>query len=210
MTKIVAISDTHHKHYYLDLPEGDILIHAGDFTFRGTEVERYLVRDWLEHVSSRYKHVIFISGNHDIGMTPDTTRALRDKYPNIYHLHDSGCEIDGIYFYGSAYTVKFCNWGFGETEEDLVKRWNHIPKKTEILITHGPPRTVLDKNKNGECCGSSSLFNKIKQLPNLKHHIFGHIHEGYGSECIENINFHNVSILDENYKIKNKPTIIEL
>jgi predicted phosphodiesterase len=30
--KIVCISDTHEKHKQLNLPKGDVLIHAGDFT----------------------------------------------------------------------------------------------------------------------------------------------------------------------------------
>ena len=37
VVRIVLISDTHNKHKMLELPEGDILIHAGDFTNDGTE-----------------------------------------------------------------------------------------------------------------------------------------------------------------------------
>ena len=34
--RIVAISDTHGNHWSLDVPEGDILLHAGDMTVKGS------------------------------------------------------------------------------------------------------------------------------------------------------------------------------
>lgn len=205
--RIVAISDTHHQHYYVDLPTGDVLLHAGDFSFRGEKIEQMLVKEWIRRQANNYKHVIFVSGNHDINFGPTQTCDLPN---NCHHLHDSGIDIDGISFYGSAYTPRFGDWGWGETEDKLAKRFNHISKKTQVLITHGPAYSILDKNKNGQCCGSMSLYQKIKTLPKLKHHIFGHIHEGYGQEVIEDITFSNVSILNEYYKIQNNPTIIDL
>lgn len=205
--RIVAISDTHHLHYYLDLPDADCLIHAGDFSFRGERIEQMLVKEWLTRQADKYKYVVFISGNHDINFGPIQTYDLPD---NCHHLHDSGKTIEGIEFYGSAYTPRFGDWGWGEPEDKLVKRFNHIPKKTQVLITHGPPRSILDKNRHGEPCGSIALYDKIKKLPKLKHHIFGHIHEGYGQEVIEGITFSNVSILNEYYKIQNPCTIIEV
>ena len=35
--RIVCISDTHKKHRQLDVPDGDILIHAGDFSQWGMD-----------------------------------------------------------------------------------------------------------------------------------------------------------------------------
>lgn len=35
MVRIVAVSDTHNHHRSLQVPDGDILIHAGDFTIHG-------------------------------------------------------------------------------------------------------------------------------------------------------------------------------
>ncbi len=198
MTKIVAISDTHHLHYYIDLPLGDILIHAGDFGYRGEKIEIMLINEWLKRQASKYKHVIFVSGNHDIGYTPDRSALLPD---NCHHLHDSGKEIEGIYFYGSPYTVRFGDWGFGEPDDKLVKRFSHISKKTQILITHGPPHSILDMNKHNENCGSKALYERIKQLPNLKMHFFGHIHESAGIENIDDIMFYNCSQLNEYYQV---------
>lgn len=212
MIKLVCISDSHHKHYYLKLPKGDILIHGGDWTYRGERIERMLVIDYLKHISKQYKHVITIMGNHDIGMTKEWFNSLTYLPENVHVLQDNMENIEGINFHGSPYSVKFgTGWGFGEDEDKLATRFNHISKKTDILITHGPAYSILDKNKYGECCGSKALYQKIKQLPKLKHHIFGHIHERGGQQqVIEGITFSNVSVLDENYEIKNKPTIIKI
>lgn len=207
MTRLVCISDTHNLHYYIDLPPGDILCHAGDWSFRGEKIEQILVKEWIKRISVRYKHVIFISGNHDINFTPDRTADLPD---NCYHLHDTGIKLEGIYFYGSAYTPRFGDWGFGETEDKLEKRFAHIPKKTQVLLTHGPAYSILDKNRNGELCGSKALYAKIKNLPKLKLHLFGHIHEGAGIENIENIVFANCSQLDEYYRLTHKPLVFDL
>lgn len=210
MIKIVAISDTHHKHYYLKLPKGDILVHAGDFTYRGDTIERMLVLDWLNYIHKKYKHIIIIMGNHDIGMTKDWFTNINKLPTNVHVLQDNLINIEGINFYGSPYSVKFGKgWGFGELEIDLIKRFSHIPKKTDILITHGPPYSILDKNIEGVNCGSKGLYDKIKTLPNLKYHIFGHIHESNGILKIDQIEFHNVSVLGRNYTIQYKPRIIE-
>ena len=45
--KIICISDTHGKHHDMDIPDGDILIHAGDFTMLGLISEVILFNEWL-------------------------------------------------------------------------------------------------------------------------------------------------------------------
>jgi len=170
-------------------------------------MEMLIVKDWIRRQAKKYAHVVFIAGNHDINFH----RNIYDNFPdNVHHLQDSMETVEGINFYGSPYTPRFGNWGFGEPEEQLITRFSHIRKDTDVLITHGPAYSILDKNHHGECCGSKALYQRIKQLKHLKYHVFGHIHESYGIEQIENVKFCNVSILDEHYKIKNKPTIIEI
>ena len=62
-TKIVVISDTHNRHDSLLIPEGDILVHCGDFTFRGTEQEIIRFNDFLGTLKHPLK--LIVSGNHD-------------------------------------------------------------------------------------------------------------------------------------------------
>ena len=64
--RFVCISDTHNKHEKVDLPEGDILLHAGDFTWKGSlqEVEAFCV--FLRGIKQKYKHIVLIAGNHEL------------------------------------------------------------------------------------------------------------------------------------------------
>ena len=61
---IVCISDTHTNHHKMLIPNGDIQLHAGDFTLRGfpDEVENF--NNWLKTLP--HKHKIVIAGNHEL------------------------------------------------------------------------------------------------------------------------------------------------
>ena len=65
--RILHISDTHGKHHELPLlPDADIIVHSGDFTFAGSEAEAYDFINWFCDLP--YQHKIFIAGNHDMCM----------------------------------------------------------------------------------------------------------------------------------------------
>ena len=87
--------------------------------------------------------------------------------------------------------------------------WALIPEDTDILITHGPPYGHGDKVINKDSEGCKELLYRIREL-NIKYHIFGHIHEGYGitkegmTICI------NASNVDVEYMHINKPITFEL
>ena len=72
MKRIVCISDTHGLHNsmtnYNKLPEGDILIHSGDFSNIGRKSEIIDFISWLHRQLDRFNHIVFIAGNHDRGM----------------------------------------------------------------------------------------------------------------------------------------------
>jgi hypothetical protein len=53
--------------------------------------------------------------------------------------------------------------------------------------------------------GCELLRERVAELPNLKAHIFGHIHAGYGFMD----RFYNVSVCNESYEPKNQPIVIE-
>lgn len=46
--KFIAISDTHGKHRALILPQGDAIVHAGDFCHYGSESEMYDILSWFQ------------------------------------------------------------------------------------------------------------------------------------------------------------------
>jgi len=211
--KLVLISDTHTKHEDLVLPQGDILIHSGDFTGRGKpyEVEEFF--GWLERQSKNFKHVIFIAGNHDMCFEYKSTwvvNAIKSLPTNVHYLEDSEIIVDGVKFYGAPWQPQFFNWAFNLPRgKALEEKWEMIPNDTDILITHGPPMYILDYTvRDMWNVGCLALYNKVLQIkPKL--HIFGHIHEGYGVKEHENITFVNASSVSVGYLLINKPIEIE-
>ena len=62
--RIVCISDTHNRFRELTIPEGDILIHAGDITSRGYVAELKDFNEWL--ITLPHEHKVVIAGNHEL------------------------------------------------------------------------------------------------------------------------------------------------
>ena len=84
-----------------------------------------------------------------------------------------------------------------------------IPENTDVLITHSPPKGIMDISKRGNVStGSPSLFNEVLYRIKPKIHVFGHIHEGYGIEERDGIKFINASNMNMYYDLVN-PIIIE-
>ena len=58
--RLVCVSDTHGRHRNVNVPPGDILIHAGDFTHFGKEKDVVDFNEWLGEQD--FKHRIVING----------------------------------------------------------------------------------------------------------------------------------------------------
>jgi Icc-related predicted phosphoesterase len=202
--QITIVSDTHGLHNQLQLPGGDLLIHAGDVTARGNETEVVQFLEWFKN--QKYTHKIFIAGNHDWFFENETAEYIQSLIPKeVTYLNDSGICIDGYLIWGSPIQPTFFNWAFNRNRGDEInKHWQLIPKNTDILITHGPPFGILDQTLRGEKVGCEMLLEKVNEVqPKL--HVFGHIHEGYGMIKKENSTFVNASVLDIGYRYKNEP-----
>jgi Icc-related predicted phosphoesterase len=208
--KLVCISDTHGKHQSLQLPDGELLIHAGDVSKRGEKSE---ILDFLQWFSSQ-KHLykIFIAGNHDFYFEKFPQKEILKIIPeNVMYLNDSGVNIQGIQFWGSPITPWFFDWAFNRKRgEEISQHWKLIPKDTNVLITHGPVANILDKTIRNQSVGCEDLLREIQNLPFLKLHICGHIHEAYGQVKKGEIDFINASVLDIKYNLVNQPIVIEL
>lgn len=209
--KIVCISDTHSKHYSLlekdlitDDLENTILIHAGDISTRGYRSQTIDFLNWFSKLP--HKHKIFIAGNHDFDFE-DNADTINEIIPEgVIYLNDSLVEIEGIKIWGSPITPYFYNWAFNRFRGDNIKTyWDKIPNDIDILITHGPPYMILDKvvydQRNVGCV---DLLNRVQEI-RPKYHIFGHIHEGSGILKVDEVTFINASVLNEDYRLINKP-----
>lgn len=206
--KLVILSDTHTRHRDVTIPNGDILIHAGDISSRGRifEVDDFL--DWFSELPHTYK--IFIAGNHDFYFERQDEEKILAKIPsNVIYLNDSGCTVKGIKIWGSPIQPEFFNWAFNRKRgEEIQQHWRLIPNDTDIIITHGPRYRILDKTIRGENVGCEELAKAVQQIqPKL--HIFGHIHEAYGIKTQGKTTFINASILDERYRNVNEPIVFQ-
>jgi Icc-related predicted phosphoesterase len=215
MTRIVAISDTHNKLSSIAIPSGDILIHAGDFTLQGTIAEIAQFNYNLLQLTERFKKIIICAGNHDRLFETNSNLARSILSDKFLYLQDTGYEYNGIKFWGSPWQPEFFNWAFNLPRgPSLLEKWQLIPEDTDILITHGPPMGIGDEvediYKGARInVGCTDLRREILNRIRPKYHIAGHIHGGYGHRIIQNINFINASILNENYKVQNEPIVFD-
>jgi len=200
--KFIAIADTHGFHRSLEIPAGDILVHAGDLTRHGTLDDVQEFNDFLG--SLPHPHKIVIAGNHDICFEI-YRKACEELLTNCVYLQDQEVIIDGIKFYGSPWQPWFYDWAFNlERGPEIWAKWDLIPENTDVLITHGPPYGLGDLTARGYSTGCQDLLEVIDQIkPKL--HIFGHIHEGYGMTSNRDTTFINASSTDQMYRLINPP-----
>lgn len=210
---IDIVSDLHGFQPPLD--GGDLLIIAGDLTARDEDLQYVAFEEWFERLP--YRRKIIIGGNHDnflVKYGHQLFLATEDGQPQ--YLCDSGTEFMGYKIYGSPWTKTFpgmnphCKAFTVDTEEELAVKFSLIPDDTDILITHSPPNGYLDSVKriNGdyEYTGSVSLKNKVLNLPKLKLHVFGHIHEHGGKRIdLDRVICVNASHVNKRYEPVNKP-----
>lgn len=185
--KILHLSDTHGYHQQLpkEIFEGiDVVIHSGDCSnwrdpYRNeSEVLSFI--EWYKDVPVQTK--IFTAGNHDTSIEKRLVTKEHFTDAEIVYLENEEVSIDGVKFYGSPYTPTFGDWAFMKARHKLHDMWQMIPKDTDVLIVHGPPKGVRDLsyNKSGELefCGCSALAKRCYALKdNLKYVCFGHIHD---------------------------------
>jgi len=218
MIKIWCISDSHCKHKQLTIPEDiDIVIHAGDasnyrdLSQNDAEMHEFLL--WFSKLP--IKHKIYVPGNHDTSVEKGMHNF--EDYGGIIVLINEEVTIEGIKIYGSPITPTFgVGWAYNSSHNKIHKYWDKIPDNTDILVTHGPAKGILDLTVNNGYyqCGCKTLLNKVLQIK-PKYHIFGHIHDEsliYNAGIFKPTNisttFINASVCNIKYNISNHGQII--
>ncbi|WP_333875761.1 metallophosphatase domain-containing protein [Methylobacter sp.] len=206
--RIVCLSDTHFPPQALQVPEGDVLIVAGDVCLRGHDYELELFDRFLGRLPHRHK--LLVAGNHDWVLADAGREAAKLLVKNAIYLEDSGVEIEGVKFWGSPWQPEFMNWAFNLPRgPQLANVWAKIPNDIDVLITHSPPCGILDQIPSGEHVGCDDLLAALQRV-RPKVHVFGHIHEGYGVLKHSGTTFINASICDDRYRPVNAPIVIDL
>ena len=203
--KILHISDTHgfHSKIKLFIDGVDVIVHSGDASNNPNPFlnEKEMMDFILWYSSIKVDNKIYVAGNHESSVEFHLITKETFEKNGIIYLENDDITINGIKFFGSPYSKKFNNWNFMLEEEKLKMVWDMIPEDVDVLITHTPPKGVLDKiYSRGDVLnvGSATLIDKIKELKNLKAHLFGHIHTNedllnYGTTVKNNVLFSNAS-----------------
>lgn len=181
--RILHISDTHTYHNLLKIPSDiDMIIHSGDCSNprdpynNEPEVRNFI--SWYKELPVKNK--IYVAGNHDTSIEKRLITKKDFQDAGIIYLENESIMIEGIRFFGSPHTPQFGQWAFMKDRTKLDRFWKKaIPEIVDVIITHGPPKGILDKsynrNHNMEHCGDKSLFNRILEIQPA-YVLFGHIH----------------------------------
>lgn len=206
VTRFVCLSDTHTMHDRISVPDGDVLLHAGDFTGRGTVAECVRFAAWF--MAQPHRHKAIIAGNHDLALEQDP--ALGAALFGEAYLFESAAEFDGLRVWGAPWQPEFCNWAFNlQRGEALRAKWRMIPDGTDVVLTHGPPAGALDRTSANLAVGCADLRAELRRVrPRM--HVFGHIHEGYGTGYRAGTTFVNASVCTAAYQPVNQPIVVDI
>jgi hypothetical protein len=154
-------------------------------------------------------HFIFKRCNHDFCFERQN-EAARRVLAHAAYLQDDGLTIEGVSFWGSPWQPWFHDWAFNLPRGSaLAEKWSLIPAQTDVLITHGPPMGHGDRTFRGEAVGCRDLMERVLEVrPQL--HVFGHIHEGYGTTTQVGITFANASVCDLRYRAVQAPLVFDV
>lgn len=203
--RIVFVSDTHNRLDRIKVPDGDMLIHSGDFTMR-TEAKTPAAH--LEQVSRfnndlgalPHPFKVVVAGNHDAPFESDNAEA-RALLTNAVYLQDQLAVLGGLRIYGSPWQPEYRKWAFNlpRDSEELRAVWSRVPDNIDILVTHGPPKGFLDRAPLWPTLGDQFLRDRVLEV-RPKIHCFGHVHFSAGVLEHEGITFVNAASLNEKYQ----------
>lgn len=215
------ISDTHNHHGQLRVPDGiDVVIHCGDESESGNEwlnePEARAFFEWYSALAVAVK--IFVPGNHSTAIEQGLIRP--DQYPAVRFLVHDQTEINGLKVFGTPYTPMFFNWAYMRQREELAVVWQSIPDDVDILITHGPPKGVMDVTRDLDTrdpihVGSQSLTRHVIKRIRPLLHTFGHIHDepgirNFGVVQDSDITFVNCSCCNLGSKLVNHGVVVDI
>ncbi len=168
----VFISDTHCRAHEFTPPEGDVLVHCGDFSIDPrNEAETIRFLKWFGAQAHSYK--VLVRGNHD---TRDRKLIAQARQYGVTLLDFEIVSILGLKVLGLM-----------NTDTDL-----DVKESVDVLVSHFPPFGILDEvpvtTAFGEAdlsTGSKGMYSLVKRLkPRV--HAFGHIHECGQRSIFEN------------------------
>lgn len=178
--KLLLFSDVHenrrHCNNLVEMAENvDVVIGAGDFgSFRKG------IKETISYLKDITKPTIVVPGNAE--SYEELSKACK-TWTSAYVLHGSGIDLNGTHFYGLGAAVPvtpFGSWSYDITESEAEQLLKNCPEDA-VLVSHSPPKGILDRSSSGQSLGSITVRNFIDQKsPKLV--VCGHIHESGGQK----------------------------
>jgi len=178
---LVCISDTHgFEASEASLPEGDVLIHCGDFapgpiwpggTRVGAEVSQRRFDAWL--ASQPHGAKVVVRGNHD---------PVHAAFPLSGATYATSPRSLDIAVSGTTLRLALCPYQRPRKAKQC-KRGNRFALPSgEVLVSHVPPHGVRDRCHDGDLGGCAKLRHAVERSVNKPRlWLCGHIHEARGA-----------------------------
>lgn len=219
--RVVCISDNHDQNLstkFGTIPDGDVLVHVGDGSAVGREPARFtrVARNIRNAAGRKFKEILYVPGNHEPYALyhPDEIREIFANY-GITMLHDEGITLgDGVTFWASGWLQPHIGFG-GEYGGDFHKLWDTCPEHVDVLLTHQPPYSIMDKSGPdspipGDRIGSTTIYWEVFRRVRPRLHVFGHNHNEHGVMVIDGIVFVNAALCDDLNQPKFEPVVIDV
>lgn len=154
--------------------DADVLVCAGDLA-----VQREGLQETVDVLAQTDTPTILVAGN---GESAEELAAACAGWAAAHVLHGSGCELDGMSFWGLGGAVPitpFGAWSYDLEEEEAAALLEGCPQGA-VLVTHSPPLGHVDE-AGGHHFGSRAVLDAIRTVgPRLA--VCGHIHGCWGQE----------------------------
>lgn len=191
--RMVVISDTHgfegalskfsddKEHCRSDdflLPKADLLLHCGDFAASGSRKTQRAAARRLDEFLARQTHIpekIIVQGNHD----PDSpAKVLFPSSKAIYVRSSSTITVNGVHFSLEPFSRRMA---YRNIRRNVASTSPSDFPKCDILVSHEPPKHILDLTYHGFSAGSFHLKDLVERAENKpRMWLCGHIHESRG------------------------------
>jgi Icc-related predicted phosphoesterase len=157
--------------------DASVLVCAGDLA-----VMRQGLQETVDILSAAPVPTILVAGN---GESAEELGEACAGWSGAHVLHGTGCEIDGVAFWGLGGAIPvtpFGAWSYDLDDVEAAVLLEDCPSGG-VLVTHSPPLGHVDR-AGGQHLGSKVILDAIRlKQPRLS--VCGHIHGCWAQESRE-------------------------
>ena len=163
--RVVCCSDTHGNHRDIEIPRGDIFIHAGDFTRFGKLEDAIDFNNWLgdDHIFGDFKLKVVVNGNHE--NNAPWKDEIRNILSNATFLKNDWCtytmssQTSKNVNDQNTNSLKIYGTNFFWPMKTRNPYYDGIPDDIDVLVSHGPIDGYVDGHR-----GCPVLLNRIEKI----------------------------------------------